>query len=675
MTFKVGNKTMESHSASRASFSWSELLEDSGSQRQIKNQELSLNLLCESLFSERQKLRQVLDWTHAFLSKGSEVHSEFCRAESLMLADEKEGKLPSYDCLSAAKYQHVSCDAGSGVFLGAGDDMEEVWKLKSNKPLCSYAKAHLIQISSTSQKHEVTCPKNMRSTELLDVTFKQTVSQDNKSKTSPKDCTSSCNSTYVVCKEREISGSEVEPTDLKFEKTIRTKKSTEKEKTEDAHMRELLKEQDSSPAFVLSARNQRNQDTCKDKLINSFETTQGMREMTSSLSNFKIPQTLTVHEQYQLCVDQLCDLGVRQREETKPVCLIKSPVQEGKTSEQTSSNPDNKPLIKVKSKLSMNKEMKKPSPDDTKYIKKMAALEHGRIKYRDNLRDRVKSKTRLDPDSKKCNKSIKQMTEATTSTDCPISISVEQQETDDDDGVSTLKKRTSFIINQGLCPKRKGQNPGVKHYFRGVKGQKIKAEGGGASLGLCEKSSGHLASSTENEIFQRPKSSQENRQTDRHQVKPAPACRKPLQCTTPTETQTALYDGPTPLVLSVGVRQCDLTAYKYSPAGVAVGEHCSSLPDEVWLSILSLLPLRDLCRVMQVCRRLLTLATDHTLWRAVRVEDATLGEHWLLSVGRRRPRSLSLYSCSGPSLPSCALEKFFTLCRNTLEVKLKTQLT
>ncbi|XP_034548528.1 F-box/LRR-repeat protein 2-like [Notolabrus celidotus] len=70
---------------------------------------------------------------------------------------------------------------------------------------------------------------------------------------------------------------------------------------------------------------------------------------------------------------------------------------------------------------------------------------------------------------------------------------------------------------------------------------------------------------------------------------------------------------------------------------------------------------------MQVCRRLHTLATDHTLWRDVRVENATLTDRWFLSVGRCRPRSISLYSCSGPSLSSCVLEKFFTLCKDTLE--------
>uniref|UniRef100_UPI0037E85C0E F-box/LRR-repeat protein 20-like n=1 Tax=Semicossyphus pulcher TaxID=241346 RepID=UPI0037E85C0E len=114
-------------------------------------------------------------------------------------------------------------------------------------------------------------------------------------------------------------------------------------------------------------------------------------------------------------------------------------------------------------------------------------------------------------------------------------------------------------------------------------------------------------------------------------------------------------------------RRCVQTDCKPMPAGVAVSERWLCLPDEVWLSILSLLPLRDLCRVMQVCSRLHTLASDHTLWRSLRVENSTLTEQWFLCVGRRRPRSLSLYSCSGPSLSSCGLETFFSLCGKFLE--------
>ncbi|XP_068461130.1 F-box/LRR-repeat protein 20-like [Clinocottus analis] len=77
---------------------------------------------------------------------------------------------------------------------------------------------------------------------------------------------------------------------------------------------------------------------------------------------------------------------------------------------------------------------------------------------------------------------------------------------------------------------------------------------------------------------------------------------------------------------------------------------------------------------MQVCSRLHTLATDHTLCesarctgRNLRIANSKVTERWLLCVGGRRPRSLCLYSCSGLSLTSCGLEVFFTLCRNFLK--------
>ncbi|XP_029960081.1 F-box/LRR-repeat protein 2-like [Salarias fasciatus] len=102
-------------------------------------------------------------------------------------------------------------------------------------------------------------------------------------------------------------------------------------------------------------------------------------------------------------------------------------------------------------------------------------------------------------------------------------------------------------------------------------------------------------------------------------------------------------------------------------AGVPDCNRWMCLPDEVWLSILSLVPHRDLCRVLRVCRRLRSLADDHTLWRNLRVENSDLNEEWLLHAGRRCPRTLCLYSCSSLSVSSSALEQFFSLCRNSLQ--------
>ncbi|CAB1423603.1 unnamed protein product [Pleuronectes platessa] len=109
------------------------------------------------------------------------------------------------------------------------------------------------------------------------------------------------------------------------------------------------------------------------------------------------------------------------------------------------------------------------------------------------------------------------------------------------------------------------------------------------------------------------------------------------------------------------------TDYKHTVAAVPACGRWLRLPDEVWLSVLSLLPHTDLCRVMQVCRRLLTLATDHTLWKHLRIENSMLTEQRLLFWGKCRPRSLCLSSCSGPSMTSHGLQVFFTLCKNHLE--------
>ncbi|KAL0979814.1 hypothetical protein UPYG_G00190080 [Umbra pygmaea] len=92
------------------------------------------------------------------------------------------------------------------------------------------------------------------------------------------------------------------------------------------------------------------------------------------------------------------------------------------------------------------------------------------------------------------------------------------------------------------------------------------------------------------------------------------------------------------------------------------------LPDEIWVSILTLLPHRDLSTVAQVCLRLLRLATDHTLWKDVQVENcSSLTDKWLYGVGRHHPRSLNMYRCSGLSITTAGLEEFFKLTCASLE--------
>ncbi|XP_029916538.1 F-box/LRR-repeat protein 2-like [Myripristis murdjan] len=110
------------------------------------------------------------------------------------------------------------------------------------------------------------------------------------------------------------------------------------------------------------------------------------------------------------------------------------------------------------------------------------------------------------------------------------------------------------------------------------------------------------------------------------------------------------------------------TGNKYKPAGVSVFNCWLSLPDEVWLFILSLLPLSCLSTAAQVCHHLHRLASDQSLWRSISVEKCSnLTDQWLFCMGGRCPRKLSLYRCTGLSVTSAGLERFFSLSRKSLE--------
>ncbi|XP_044053271.1 uncharacterized protein LOC122876706 isoform X2 [Siniperca chuatsi] len=748
MTFQTANPSMETHPITRAGQTASDLLEDSGNCRQIINPEL----LSDSLFSEQQKLRRVLDWAHTFLSSGSEVHHEFCRADSLILANneqtETQKNSPAYKQSSVAKYQHpVSCTAGgSGVF-----GLEKVWQLEpsnyvnseSKNDLCAYKPPFpddpCIPFSCTPGRDEVTqpddreTPENVTSMELLDATNKQTCSQDNNCRTSSlfisnqRQCTNlsdrntnqmlasdgvkclikestSCWSdtrhkmstmlklSYKTAQsESDISGHEMELSRVKAEEgKVGSRKEVVKEKTEDARMGErkgrVNEEQEYSSEFAVFAKN---------NISNGApEGTQEQIEKTSNLSfncHLKIPPTSTVYEQYQLCVDQLHHLRVSQSQHIG--CLIESPAKERMTSEEiaaaveapalptsgfefnSTTNPEiKKRLNKVGSKrvTAAERDVINKNQDRSKYNRNRATLpEHGQTKHCVESRsvcqrNTVTSDTHLDLDFNKCGEFIKGTAGGITSTYKVINTPMEHLRKAPGENVPTVEESAALTTNPGLLPKRIRHNPGAKGCRSGVKGQKKKV-----SLRLCEKSSVSLSSPTNKEILQRPQSSGVIEHTKRHtpedKVKPTLAYRVTAKCLPRTETHTPLHDDPRPTSPASSACQCEQTDCKHSPAGVPVFDCWLCLPDEVWLSILSLLPHSDLCRVVQVCSRLHTLATDHTLWKNLRIENSNLTERWLLCVGRRHPRSLCLYSCSGVSLTSWWLEVFFTLCRNFLE--------
>ncbi|XP_037632934.1 uncharacterized protein LOC119492516 isoform X1 [Sebastes umbrosus] len=659
VNFQAANPTMETCPVS-------ELLEDSGNCRQSIN----LHLVSDSLFSEQQKLRHVLDWAHSFLSSGSDVHHEFCRADSLILADEErretQKKSQAYKHSSAAEYLHpISCAASGNEAFGPFTD----------DPCIPFS----FTLPFKEEYRET--PENMKRIELQDPTNKQTPSQENNCRTSSlfisnqrQDINLSDRNTNqtdgatcsikesTLCRsdveskvsyktagaqsEGDISGHQMELSKVKVDGKVGTQKEAAKQETEDARMgkRKGKMNEESSLAFAVYADNNMNN---------------GEMEYTSNLSlscHLKIPPTLTIYERYQLCVDQLHHLRLRQSQHIDPGCFTESPAEERKTEEEIApQNPAiKKHLNKAGSKRVTAAEMTKKRSSDvinknqdrSQYNGSRATpTEHRQTKHRDNLtvketpaaicaeRNTVTSNTHLDLDSNKCGE-LKRTAGGIIST--PM-------------GHMGTAPGAALTTNQGLFPERIGRNPDVRSCQSGVKGQKTKAGGQGASLRLCEKSSVSLSSPTNREILQRPQSSGVNKHTKRH-----------------TPEDTPLHDDPEPTSPAPDALRCKQTN-EYSPAGVPVCVRWLCLPDEVWLSILSLLPLSDLCRVLQVCSRLHTLATDHTLWRNVRIENCNLTERWLLCVGRRRPRSLCLYSCSGLSLTSCGLEMFFTLCRNFLE--------
>lgn len=277
MNYHAANPTMETHPVIGLGGAVFELLEDSGNRRQMVNQELSLHVLSDSLFSEQQKLRYVLDWTHSFLSSGSEVHHELCRADGLIWANgahrETEKISPVCKQSSGAEHHHpVSCATGGNEVCGG----EGAYKPPLSDDSC-------VPISFIPGRDELILPEyreipgNMKHVKLPDT---QTTSKDN------------------TCR------------DSSSFKTYQRKS-------------EVNEEQDSGSTFVMCAKG--------DTSIGESEKTQEQTEK-SSHSHLKIPTKLTIYEQYQLCVDQLHHLRIRQHQHIEPRGFIEA--KERKASEE-----------------------------------------------------------------------------------------------------------------------------------------------------------------------------------------------------------------------------------------------------------------------------------------------------------------------------------------------------
>ncbi|XP_036955037.1 uncharacterized protein LOC119020064 isoform X2 [Acanthopagrus latus] len=610
MNFQAANPTVETDPATGLGGAAFELLEDSGNRRQIINQDLSLHVLSDSMFSEQQKLKYVLDWTHSFLSSGSEVRHKLCRADGLISADgahrEAEKISPVRKHSSAAEYHHpVSRAAGGNEVFGGGG----AYKPPFSDDFC-------VPFSFIPGRDELTLPEfreipgNMKHVNLPDT---QTASKDK------------------TCRENSPF------------KTYQRKS-------------EVNEEQDSGSVFVMCAKGD----------INIVEP-ERTREQTekSSHSHLEIPPKLSIYEQYQLCVDQLHHLRIRQQQHIEPAGFIEA--KERKASEEMAA-PVEAPTLptsgfecidqKVAAAETTNSDSTDKNQDRSKYKRSRAMLtEQGQTGNYDNSTMKEKpaaicaltTSKHLDHQSNKSGGFLKRTAGGATSTH----------------KVPAVEERAALTPDPGFFPKRLGCDPNRKGCQSRVKG------GRGASLRLCEKPRVSLSPIANKEISQRPRPSgvikHTKRLTPEDKVETTSACSDTHKYRPPTRTRTALHECRRPTTPASTACRCEQTDCRFSPAGVPVCPCWLSLPDEVWLSILSLLPHSDLCTVLQVCSRLHTLATDHTLWKDLRIENCVLTERWLLCVSRRRPRSLCLYSCSAASLTSAGLEMFFTLCGKTLE--------
>ncbi|XP_066567192.1 uncharacterized protein LOC136754885 isoform X2 [Amia ocellicauda] len=93
-----------------------------------------------------------------------------------------------------------------------------------------------------------------------------------------------------------------------------------------------------------------------------------------------------------------------------------------------------------------------------------------------------------------------------------------------------------------------------------------------------------------------------------------------------------------------------------------------SLPDELWILILSMISHKDLSKVAQTCRRFHRLADDKTLWQVVQIENSvSLNDNWLSSIGRHCPQSLTLYRCQGEAITDGGLDDLFSQCKDSLK--------
>ncbi|XP_026198813.1 lysine-specific demethylase 2B-like [Anabas testudineus] len=389
----------------------------------------------------------------------------------------------------------------------------------------------------------------------------------------------------------------------------------EEERTEDGSMEESIGKlgKECSSAFIVYTND--NVSYSEPQKIGK----QMAENAKSSCSyHLKIPSNVTVYEQYQLCVDQLQQLRQRQRseKERKPseetAAPAEAPVPPTSFFERSSpkTNPEiNKCLNKVQNKRLSTADITAERASDT-------------INENRERRRKAEHEDNLNMNETFEDRSLCQRNHGTVHVDLngkndSLMKRTAKAITSNDEVISTHTDQmwaAPADVEDGAAS---AANPGTKHQSQ-------------SQSRLCEKSHWTNAGLSRRQQMNRPQSAGGTKSTKRENTQTKRRTLEDRQARVPV---------------------CDWLL----------------MPDEVWLSILSLLPHSDLCAVMQVCSRLHTLATDYTLWKSLRVENSTVTEQWFLSVGQRRPRSLCLYSCSSRSVTSCGLEMFFTSCNNTLE--------
>lgn len=339
MTFQAANPTMETCPIARTGRTVSELLEDSGNCRQAINQELSLHLLSDSLFSEQQKLRHVLDWAHSFLSSDSEVHHEFCQVDSSILADDEQKKSPTCEHSSAAECHHpVSCAAGGEEVLGGGGRSVEK---ASNNHLCAYKPPFpddpRIPFSFIPKYRET--PENMKSIKPQEATSKQTPSRDNNCRTNGLFMSNQRQRSNLDRNTNQTLASDAATCSIK-ESAINLKLSyktaaAQSEGGISGHQMELSKVEVEVGTKKEVVRVGERMGEVNEEHSSAFEV-YAESNISHSEPEKKQEQmeTLTVYEQYQLCVDQLHHLRVRRSQHIEPGRSTESPAKEGETSEE-----------------------------------------------------------------------------------------------------------------------------------------------------------------------------------------------------------------------------------------------------------------------------------------------------------------------------------------------------